>query len=153
MSDSPSILLLNGPNLNLLGTREPDIYGASTLDDVEHLVTETAAAAGYGVNALQSNHEGVLIDAIHEARNTSRGIIINPGAYTHTSLAIADALAAVNLPVIEVHISNVHRREAVRHHSFVSPVASSIIIGAGINGYRLATLQLIDLLSEASPRA
>ncbi|PRA11273.1 type II 3-dehydroquinate dehydratase [Arthrobacter sp. MYb211] len=143
---SRTILLLNGPNLNLLGTREPEIYGHETLADVEALAQRTAAGYDLTVEAFQSNHEGVLIDAIHEARLTKAGIIINPGAYTHTSVAIADALSGVSLPVIEVHISNVHRREAFRHHSYVSPVAASIIIGAGTNGYRLAVQQLAHIL-------
>lgn len=143
-----TILLLNGPNLNLLGTREPQIYGHDTLADVEQLARDTAAANGYELRALQSNHEGVLIDAIHEARGSAVGIIMNPGAFTHTSVAIADAISGVELPLIEVHISNVHQREAFRHHSYVSPVASSIIVGAGVNGYKLAVEQLVHLLSK-----
>lgn len=140
-----TLLVLNGPNLNLLGTREPAIYGHATLADVEGLCREAAAAAGYSVEFLQSNHEGVLIDAIHAARGTVAGIVMNPGALTHTSIAIADALSGVGLPVIEVHISNVHKREEFRHHSFVSAVATSIVIGAGINGYKLAIEQLAHL--------
>lgn len=143
-----TILLLNGPNLNLLGTREPEIYGRDTLADVERLAAQTAAEQGLNLEAMQSNHEGVLIDAIHQARLTKAGIIINPGAFTHTSVAIADALSGVSLPVVEVHISNVHQREAFRHHSYVSAVASSIIIGAGVNGYRLAVQQLAHLLGR-----
>lgn len=150
MTDSAkrTILLLNGPNLNLLGTREPEIYGHGTLADVERLARQEAAEQQLALEALQSNHEGVLIDAIHEARLTKGGIIINPGAFTHTSVAIADALSGVSLPVVEVHISNVHQREAFRHHSYVSAVASSIIIGAGVNGYRLAVQQMAHLLSR-----
>ncbi|PRB71534.1 type II 3-dehydroquinate dehydratase [Arthrobacter sp. MYb213] len=150
MTDSAkrTILLLNGPNLNLLGTREPEIYGHDTLADVERLAMQAAAEQQLDLEAFQSNHEGVLIDAIHEARLTKAGIIINPGAFTHTSVAIADALSGVPLPVIEVHISNVHQREAFRHHSYVSAVASSIIIGAGVNGYRLAVQQMAHLLSR-----
>ncbi|GAA0193031.1 type II 3-dehydroquinate dehydratase [Glutamicibacter creatinolyticus] len=147
-TEKNTILLVNGPNLNLLGTREPAIYGHDTLADVQALARDTAAAHQLEVKAVQSNHEGVLIDAIHEARTQAAGIVINPGAFTHTSVAIADALAGVDLPVIEVHISNVHQREAFRHHSYVSPVASSIIIGAGINGYRLAVEQLAHLLGR-----
>lgn len=147
-TEKNTILLVNGPNLNLLGTREPAIYGHDTLADVEALARDTAAAHQLEVKAVQSNHEGVLIDAIHEARTQAAGIVINPAAFTHTSVAIADALAGVDLPVIEVHISNVHQREAFRHHSYVSPVASSIIIGAGINGYRLAVEQLAHLLGR-----
>jgi 3-dehydroquinate dehydratase-2 len=143
---SHTILLLNGPNLNLLGTREPEIYGHDTLADVEQLCRETAASLGFELRAVQSNHEGVLIDAIHEARTTAAGIVMNPGAFTHTSVALADAISGVQLPTIEVHISNVHQREAFRHHSFISPVASSIIVGAGVNGYKLAVQQLAHLL-------
>lgn len=141
-----TILLLNGPNLNLLGTREPEIYGRETLEDVQLLAQTTAKELGFELKALQSNHEGVLLDAIHEARSTAAGIIINPGAFTHTSIALADAVSGVSLPTIEVHISNVHRREEFRHHSFISPVAASIIIGAGINGYKLAVEQLAHIL-------
>ncbi len=150
MTDNASrtILLLNGPNLNLLGTREPKIYGHDTMADVEQLARDTAAAHGYELRTLQSNHEGVLIDAIHEARSTAAGIVMNPGAFTHTSVAIADALSGVELPTIEVHISNVHQREAFRHNSYISPVASSIIVGAGVNGYKLAVEQLVHLLSK-----
>lgn len=150
MTDSAkrTILLLNGPNLNLLGTREPEIYGHDTLEDVERLAMQAAAEQQLDLEAFQSNHEGVLIDAIHEARLTKGGIIINPGAFTHTSVAIADALSGVSLPVVEVHISNVHQREAFRHHSYVSAVASSIIIGAGVNGYRLAVQQMAHLLGR-----
>lgn len=143
-----SILVLNGPNLNLLGTREPDIYGHETLADVEALCRSAAARSGYEVRFLQSNHEGVLIDAIHAARDSMAGIVINPGGLTHTSVALADALAAVGLPAIEVHISNVHRREAFRHHSYISPVAATIIVGAGINGYVLGVEQLIHLVGR-----
>ncbi|GAA1497084.1 type II 3-dehydroquinate dehydratase [Paeniglutamicibacter kerguelensis] len=147
MSESSNrrILVLNGPNLNLLGTREPGIYGSETLEDVRVLCENTAAAAGFDVEFLQSNHEGVLIDAIHAARGNVAGIVFNPGAYTHTSIALADAIAGVELPVIEVHISNVHKREAFRHHSYISPVAASIIVGAGVNGYALGVQQLIHL--------
>lgn len=139
------VLVLNGPNLNLLGTREPEIYGRATLADVEALCRDTAAGRGLDVEFLQSNHEGVLIDAIHAARGTACGIVINPGAFTHTSVALADAISGVELPAIEVHISNVHRREEFRHHSFISPVAAAIIVGAGINGYGYAIQQLASL--------
>lgn len=145
---SRTILLLNGPNLNLLGTREPEIYGRETLADVEALARNTAQSLGFELTAVQSNHEGVLLDAIHEARTTAAGIVINPGAFTHTSIALADAISGVELPAIEVHISNVHKREAFRHHSYISPVASSIIIGAGVNGYRLAVEQMAHLLGK-----
>lgn len=137
-----TLLILNGPNLNLLGTREPGIYGSATLSDVEQLTTNAAAAAGFGTACLQSNHEGDLIDAIHAARGTAVGIIINAGAYTHTSVALRDAIAAVELPTVEVHISNVHKREEFRHHSYLSPVCSAVIVGAGVHGYVLAVSAL-----------
>jgi 3-dehydroquinate dehydratase II len=133
-----SILLVNGPNLNLLGTREPHIYGSTTLADVEEMTRKAAAEHGIEVRCVQSNHEGVLLDAIHEARNRDLGIIINPGAFTHTSVALHDALAAVEVPTVEVHISNIHKREAFRHHSYVSSVAEAVIAGAGTRGYLMA---------------
>lgn len=132
------ILVLNGPNLNLLGTREPEIYGSATLQDVEQLAADTAAGHGWTAECVQSNHEGALIDAIHGARGTAAAIVINPGAYSHTSVAIRDALAGVMLPVVEVHISNIHKREEFRHHSYISGVADAVIVGAGITGYKLA---------------
>jgi 3-dehydroquinate dehydratase-2 len=135
---TPSILVINGPNLNLLGTREPAVYGTATLDDVVRLASATARARGCTTTSMQSNHEGVIIDAIHAARSESDAIVINAGAFTHTSIAIRDALAAVDLPVVEVHISNVHRREEFRHASYISGVADAVIVGAGIDGYRLA---------------
>lgn len=144
-----SILVLNGPNLNLLGTREPAIYGAATLADVEAKCREAARAAGVAVEFQQSNHEGVLIDAIHAAGKSHAagallGVVLNAGAYTHTSIALHDAIKATGVPVIEVHISNVHAREAFRHHSYISPVAAGIIVGLGIDGYVLA----IDALAR-----
>ena len=142
------LLLVNGPNLNLLGTREPSVYGSDTLADVEQLAAETAAAAGWEVRSVQSNHEGVLIDAIHAARSDCAGIVINPGGLTHTSVALRDALSGVDLPVAEVHISNVHRREEFRHHSYVSGIAEVVIAGAGINGYAYAVRQLISVLDH-----
>ncbi|MFD1858380.1 type II 3-dehydroquinate dehydratase [Aeromicrobium camelliae] len=140
------LLLLNGPNLNLLGTREPAIYGHETLDDVVALVTTTAAELEFDVRAVQSNHEGVLIDAIHEARTDCAGIIINPGGLTHTSVALRDALTGVQLPVVEVHLTNVHAREEFRHHSYISPIASCTIVGAGVQGYEFAVRRLARLL-------
>ena len=141
------LLLLNGPNLNLLGTRQPEIYGATTLAKIEEMVTVAAAGHGFEVRAVQSNHEGVLIDAIHAARADCAGIVINPAAYSHTSVAIADALIAAELPVAEVHLSNVHKREKFRHHSYVSAVADMVIAGAGPLGYRLAVDYLADRLA------
>lgn len=147
MADSPSrILVANGPNLNLLGTREPGVYGAATLADVETLCTQTGQRLGLEIDVMQSNHEGALVDAIQAARGAAQGIVINPAAYTHTSVAIADALRAVELPVVEVHISNVHAREEFRKHSYVSPVAAAVIAGAGVEGYRYAIEHLASLL-------
>jgi 3-dehydroquinate dehydratase-2 len=140
------MLLVNGPNLNLLGTREPDVYGTDTLEDVVALTVRTAAAHGFDVRAVQSNHEGALIDAIHEARLDCEAIVINPGALTHTSIALRDALSGVNLLVAEVHLSNVHAREEFRHHSYVSPIAEFVIAGAGIQGYEYAVHRLALLL-------
>jgi len=141
------LLLLNGPNLNLLGTREPDIYGHETLADVEALVARTAAASGFDVRALQSNHEGVLIDAIHAAREDCAGIVINPGGLTHTSVSLRDALSGVSLPVAEVHISDVYAREEFRHHSYIRDVAAIHVVGEGVPGYARATTLLIDILT------
>ncbi|QAU33529.1 type II 3-dehydroquinate dehydratase [Janthinobacterium sp. 17J80-10] len=133
------LLLINGPNLNLLGTREPEIYGATTLTDVETLAIATANDAGATITCFQSNHEGALIDRIHAAgKEGIEGIIINPGGLTHTSVALRDALAGVAIPFIEVHISNVHQREAFRHHSYLSAIAKGVICGLGIDGYRMA---------------
>jgi 3-dehydroquinate dehydratase-2 len=134
----PAVLVLNGPNLNLLGSREPDIYGRESLSDIEDLCRREAAARGLRADCRQSNHEGQLIDWIHEARAGHSAIIINPGAYTHTSIALLDALLAVGLPTIEVHLSNIHRREAFRRHSYVSAAAHGIICGLGSHGYVLA---------------
>ncbi len=133
------LLLLNGPNLNLLGTREPGIYGAATLAQVEQAAQEQAAAAGAQLAVFQSNHEGGLIDRVHAARDEGvEFIVINPGAYTHTSIALRDALAGVAIPFIEVHISNIYQREDFRHHSYLSAIAKGTICGLGIEGYRLA---------------
>lgn len=140
------ILLVNGPNLNLLGTREPEVYGHDTLADVEALVATTATELGLEVRAVQSNHEGALVDAIQSAREDCAAILINPAAYTHTSVAIRDALSAVALPVAEVHLSNVHAREDFRHRSYVSPIAAFVIAGAGVQGYEFAVRRLATLI-------
>jgi 3-dehydroquinate dehydratase-2 len=132
------VLVLNGPNLDLLGRREPDVYGTDTLDDLVERCRRTAGELGLEVDARQSNHEGVLIDAVHEAMADHGGVIINPGGYTHTSVALRDALVALPVPVVEVHLSNVHAREAFRSHSYISPVATAVIAGAGATGYDLA---------------
>lgn len=147
------LLLVNGPNLNLLGTREPALYGHETLDDVVTLTTSVAAEFGLTVRAVQSNHEGVLVDTIHDARHDCAGIIVNLGALTHTSLALRDALTGVGLPVAEVHITNVHAREGFRSHSYISPIASCVIVGAGILGYDFAVRSLARLIKEKPDRA
>ncbi len=145
-----SILVLNGPNLNLLGTREPQIYGATTLPMIEAELKQLAAVAGASLQCFQSNHEGALIDRIHAARTDGTTfIMINPGGLTHTSVALRDALAGVALPFIEIHISNVHAREEFRHHSFLSGIATGVIVGLGVNGYRLALQHLLSLQSKA----
>lgn len=141
------ILLVNGPNLNLLGTREPEVYGEDTLDDVVRLVNRVAREYDLDVRAMQSNHEGALIDAIHAAREDCDAIIINPGGFTHTSVALRDALTGVALPVAEVHISNVHAREEFRHHSYISPIAEFVIVGAGVQGYAFAVRRMATLLA------
>ncbi|MBN8630086.1 MAG: type II 3-dehydroquinate dehydratase [Rhodobacterales bacterium] len=140
------VTLLNGPNLNLLGLRQPEIYGRETLDDVADKVSDLAEELGLTVRALQSNHEGHLVDWIHEARGKSAAIIINPGAYSHTSIAILDALHAYEGVVIEVHISNIHKREAFRHQSYVSLRADGVIAGCGTEGYLLALRRIASLL-------
>ncbi|KAI5817246.1 catabolic 3-dehydroquinase [Pyronema omphalodes] len=142
---APSILLLNGPNLNLLGTREPHIYGATTLTDVENHCASLCAAEGVTFSAFQSNHEGFLIDRIHNARTEKIDfIIINPGAYTHTSVAIRDAIAGVDIPFIECHISNVHKREEFRRKSYFSDIAVAVIAGMGTYGYEAAVKYVLQ---------
>jgi len=140
------IAILNGPNLNLLGQRQPEIYGADTLADVEKLCADTAEVLGVSTTFFQSNHEGEIVEAIHKARLDASAIVINPAAYTHTSVAILDALNAFDGPVIEVHISNVHKREAFRHHSYVSARADAVIAGCGVQGYALAIQRVATLL-------
>ena len=133
------LLLVNGPNLNLLGTREPAVYGTQTLADIEQAAAAQAIAAGATLSSFQSNHEGALIDRIHAARTEGvDAIVINPGGLTHTSVALRDALAAVAIPFVEVHISNIYQREAFRHHSFLSEIAQGTICGLGCEGYRFA---------------
>ncbi|WJQ83903.1 type II 3-dehydroquinate dehydratase [Brevibacillus brevis] len=143
-----SVLLLNGPNLNLLGTREPDVYGRETLEDVVTILTVVMDELGGKLEHLQSNHEGVLIDAIHQARGVHDGILINPGAFTHYSYAIRDALASVALPTIEVHISNIHTREPFRHHSVIAPVTIGQVVGLGIDGYEWALRALVRKIEK-----
>ena len=141
------IYVLNGPNLNLLGKRQPHIYGHETLADVERDCRELATSLGLEMRFHQSNREYEIIDWVHEARETAQGIVINPAAFTHTSVAILDALNAFDHPIIEVHISNVHKREAFRHHSYISPIASGVIAGFGTQGYQLAIRRLAVLIA------
>ena len=143
---APTIFVLNGPNLNLLGTREPSIYGRDTLADVEALCHATAGKLGLAADVRQSNHEGVLIDWVQEARTKAAGLIVNAGGLSHTSVSLLDALTAAEKPVIEVHISNIFRREAFRHHSWVSSAAKGVICGLGIKGYALALEAMADLV-------
>ncbi|MGE4281195.1 MAG: type II 3-dehydroquinate dehydratase [Magnetospirillum sp.] len=143
------ILIVNGPNLNMLGTRQPEVYGHETLADVEASVRSHAASLGLDIDFRQSNHEGVLVDWIQDARHGAAGIIINAGAYTHTSVAILDALLAVQKPTVEVHFSHIHQREEFRHHSYVSKAAKGMICGFGSHGYILALDALARLIRES----
>jgi len=142
------LLLLQGPNLNLLGTREPEIYGAVTLDDIHQALTQQASLQGHQLECFQSNYEGALVERIHAAREKTDFILINPAAYTHTSVAIRDALAGVAIPFIEIHISNVHARESFRHHSYLSDIAVGVICGLGTQGYELALTAAVCQLSQ-----
>jgi 3-dehydroquinate dehydratase-2 len=147
----PKLLLLNGPNLNLLGTREPEIYGRETLADVESALKTIATARGAEIDCFQSNHEGALIDRIHAARQAGvDAIVINPGALTHTSVALRDALAGVKISFIEVHLSNVHKREEFRHHSYLSGIADGVIIGFGVAGYAIAVNAVLDRIAAGT---
>ena len=143
-----NILVLHGPNLNLLGQREPGVYGSATLNDINKLLEREAQALQVKVSIQQSNHEGVLVDAIHSMLGHHQGLLINAGAYTHTSVAIRDAIAAVNIPAVEVHLSNIYRREAFRHHSFIAAVAIGQISGFGSENYRLGLQALVTYLIE-----
>ena len=149
MTTQPTILVLNGPNLNMLGVREPEVYGHATLSDVEALCKKTASELGIGIECRQSNDEGELVTWIQKSRGTHHGIVINAGAYTHTSIAILDALKICELPVIEVHISNIFAREEFRHHSFISPIAKGVICGLGIDGYAYAVRALASLVTAS----
>ncbi len=142
-----TVFVLNGPNLNLLGLREPAVYGSTTLADVEAEVRAAGERLGLSIVFRQSNHEGTLVDWLHEARGTAAGVVINPGAYTHTSIALHDAIKAVELPVMEVHISNIFARESFRHHSYVSPVAAGVLCGLGTHGYVLALEALARIVA------
>ena len=145
-----TVLILNGPNLNLLGTREPQVYGSQTLTDVQALCERACVANGFALDFRQSNHEGELVDALHEAgrlqaKGKLAGVILNAGAYTHTSVALHDAIKGTGVTLIELHISNVHAREAFRHHSYISPVAQAVMCGFGVNGYALAVAGLAGM--------
>ena len=145
-----TVLILNGPNLNLLGTREPEVYGKQTLADVQALCERACAANGFALDFRQSNHEGALVDWIHEAgklqaKGKLAGVILNAGAYTHTSIALHDAIKGTGVTLIELHISNVHAREAFRHHSFIAPAAKAVMAGFGVNGYALAIAGLAGM--------
>ena len=148
-----TVLVLNGPNLNLLGTREPQVYGAQTLADVQALCERAAAANGFALDFRQSNHEGELVDWIHEAgklqaKGKLAGVILNAGAYTHTSIALMDAIKGTGVTLIELHISNVHAREEFRHKSWISPVARAVMVGFGVNGYALAIAGLVQIAEQ-----
>lgn len=145
---SQIVYVVNGPNLNLLGSREPEVYGHTTLEDVEDMTKETASSAGLEVKFLQSNEEGVLVNWIQEARNKASGLIINAAGYTHTSVAIMDALIAAEIPIIEVHLSNIYKREDFRHHSYISKTAIGVICGFGAHGYVLAVNAMANLLKS-----
>jgi 3-dehydroquinate dehydratase-2 len=145
-----TVYVLNGPNLNLLGTREPDVYGRTTLKDVEAMCRDAGRRHGFDIVFHQSNHEGALVDWVQEVRaKGAAGIVINPAAYTHTSIAILDAVLAADIPTIEVHISNVHARDAFRRHSYISPAAKAVICGFGVNGYVLAIDGLAAVLTSS----
>jgi 3-dehydroquinate dehydratase II len=143
-----SILVLHGPNLNLLGLREPGIYGSLTLDEINRRLVELGKELGMDVRTAQSNSEGILIDTLHDARTWARGVVFNPGGYTHTSVALRDAVAAIGLPVVEVHLSNIYAREEFRHHSFISPVCVGSIAGFGVQSYLLGLCALAESIQE-----
>ncbi len=147
------ILVVHGPNLNLLGRREPEIYGRLTLEQINERLAEVATAEGIELRALQSNHEGALVDALHSAVSWADAVLINPGAYTHTSIALRDAVVAIGLPVVEVHLSNTHAREEFRHRSCISPVAAGVIVGFGLNSYLLGLWAARDLALARPGRA
>jgi len=148
-----SILIINGPNLNMLGRREPEVYGSQTLENINQSLEVIAGHLDASLTFFQSNHEGALVDTIQDALDLHQGILINPGAYTHTSVAIRDAVAAVALPTVEVHLSNIHKREAFRHHSYIAPVAVGQISGFGADSYRLGLEGLVSYIRKDSLKA
>ncbi len=148
----PLVAVLNGPNLNMLGVRQPAVYGAATLDDVEQVCAATAEQLAIAIDFRQTNGEGELVSWVQECRGRARGIVINPGAYSHTSVALLDALLAVELPTVEVHLTNIHRREEFRRHSYVSRAAAGVICGLGIRGYALALTAMAELLMDEDDR-
>ena len=143
-----NIFVLHGPNLNLLGTREPEIYGSLTLEDIDNKLMELGTELGAEVKCLQSNHEGALIDALHDARTWANGVVFNPGGYTHTSVALRDAITAIEIPVIEVHLSNVYAREEFRHTSLISAVCKGKVLGLGWRSYTLGLRALVETLAD-----
>jgi len=147
-TDLPLVAVLNGPNMNMLGLRQPELYGSATLDDVEQLCAETAETLGLAIDFRQTNGEGELITWVQQCRGRAAGIVINPAGFTTTSIALMDALLATDLPVIEVHVTNIHRREEFRHNSYVSKVATGVIAGLGIGGYALALTAMADILQD-----
>ncbi len=149
-TDLPLVAVLNGPNMNMLGLRQPHIYGSATLDDVEQLCAESAETLGLAIDFRQTNGEGELVSWVQECRGRAAGIVINPAGYITTSIALMDALLACELPVIEVHVTNIHKREEFRHHSYVSRVAVGVIAGLGIRGYALALQAMADILQEGA---
>lgn len=150
---APRVLVLHGPNLNFLGTREPEVYGSTTLAEIDAALDRIAGARGAELRTVQSNHEGELVDAIQAAQGWADGILVNPAAFTHTSVALRDALVASGLPVVEIHLSNIQAREDFRHHSYVSPVALGVVSGFGARSYPLGLTALLDHLEDAPPCA
>lgn len=148
---NPVVFILNGPNLNMLGQREPDVYGALTLADIEARARRVAADLGLDVDCRQTNHEGELVDWIQEAKAAAAGVVLNAGAYTHTSIALHDAIRASGVPVVEVHLSNIHARERFRHRSYVSPLAAGVIVGLGVDGYDFALQALARRIPRGAP--
>ena len=146
------ILVIHGPNLNMLGRREPETYGYTTLEDIDRELKRLGPLWGLAVDTFQSNHEGAIVDTIQQSMGTVAGLIINPAAYTHTSIAVRDALIPLAVPIIEVHISNIHKREPFRHHSYVSDIATGQIVGLGVNGYYLALRAIADLVGACAPQ-